>query len=644
MDEEDFRTTLAYTKSPKTSKRTSFQDELEAAVNARAGRQRPVGMNTYSDDFEEDDDEDILQELLKTRRKKMDMFKAARIKQKTIHFELSDDEDKEEENIKPKKVSFLKSSRRSESSDRVESSRRSESSDRVESSRRSESSDRVESSRSVRSDRNDFLSHTHSPLTSRSESEGEKRRTSLSESPVPLNSENSLGESGPLFNSPLPLPSEPGEEKFRRVIGAEAPVPHPRRSPTGLVEDTPRPVPRQRAHQSGSSGHDEENGRPETASSRAACSSVSLPVWSTESRSAASAFSIRTGTGGTGSEQQTRQPHASSTTAMTDSSSVEGARGRDLSITGQNKQDRSAESSQECQSQASDDPPHRSATETSVTSQSRPASSRKSRSALSSTSESRYLGTLKILNETQPDAADSLRAAVYQEWLKNKEEKLQVTIRAKKQEEKLKEEKKSEDELNKKTEAKASYEAWREKKQETLREKVREKQETLRKKQKELDEREEKKETAKRVFGKWKREHDELLREQTRKRVEKEKRLKEREERGQQERKRECSSTFNQWSERKKNTIAERTKVERREKGIQLIEEKYEKEERQRTALETYEKWLTRKEFQQKRDLQEKKVKSIVPEEPPPPWSPPNRTVPFGQDRCCNGWSVLDGH
>ncbi|KAL7841478.1 hypothetical protein SRHO_G00251690 [Serrasalmus rhombeus] len=111
--------------------------------------------------------------------------------------------------------------------------------------------------------------------------------------------------------------------------------------------------------------------------------------------------------------------------------------------------------------------------------------------------ENKVLDQKMGLQETQPEAADPLRAAVYQNWLKKKEEKLQVTMKAKKQEEKLKEEKKAEEEMSKKAEAKASYEAWKEKKRETIKEKIREKQEAERKQQKEKEEKEERKETQK---------------------------------------------------------------------------------------------------------------------------------------------------
>ncbi|XP_036914154.1 microtubule-associated protein 9 isoform X3 [Sturnira hondurensis] len=52
MSGEVFSTTLAYTKSPKVTKRTTFQDELIKAITARSARQRS---SEYSDDFDSDE-------------------------------------------------------------------------------------------------------------------------------------------------------------------------------------------------------------------------------------------------------------------------------------------------------------------------------------------------------------------------------------------------------------------------------------------------------------------------------------------------------------------------------------------------------------------------------------------------------------
>nr|KAF6480988.1 microtubule associated protein 9 [Molossus molossus] len=93
MSGEVFSTTLAYTKSPKVTKRTTFQDELIKAITARSARQRS---SEYSDDFDSDEivslgdfsDTSIDENSLK----------------KTINdFHISDDEEKNSP-----KLSFLK--------------------------------------------------------------------------------------------------------------------------------------------------------------------------------------------------------------------------------------------------------------------------------------------------------------------------------------------------------------------------------------------------------------------------------------------------------------------------------------------------------------------------------------------------------
>ncbi|KAL7855775.1 hypothetical protein AOLI_G00193790 [Acnodon oligacanthus] len=686
MADERLRTTLAYTKSPKTSRRTTFQDELEAAVSARASRHKTTESYAYSDDFDDDDDDDILNELLKTRRKKMDVLKAGRLRAKVNDFKLSDDE---EENVKPKKVSFMKTRRRSspvqdEQVEQVDTGK-SGRSDVVGSSDSQGSFPSYQGRNTPQSTRESLTpekDHQDTHLTSQSESptawrnqsespflrnnqsESLVSRKSLSESPLPLNSENRespllLQSERSLFDSPLPLPSEKREDSLRMPVGGdiEQPLPQPRErsarqtSLTGLVEDKPpRPRPRQRAVHIGGNGHDEEDGPVGTPSSRAATSSVSIPLSFTDGLTTTTGSFDRMGSFGSDSVQHAEKHQSMSFSAAQRGyedliGSLEGTGIADLSVVEQNKEEKNSTSFEENQQEGSEDVSRVTTCrqiQSTIKSQDkppscRPASSRKSKSACSYTTESKYLGTLKVLDqkmalqETQPETADPLRAAVYQNWLKKKEEKLQATMKAKMQEEKLKEEKKAEEGMSKKAEAKASYEAWKEKKRETIKEKIREKQEAERKQQKEKEEKEERKETAKRVFEKWKQEHNDHLREQQRKQAQAENRLKEEKEKEQEERKKDCNSSFTQWSERKKDAIEKKMKAEWKKEKIKEIDEKYQKEEREKTALEMYEKWLKRKEFQQKREKQEKKIKAIVQEEPPPPWSPPNRTIPFGK-------------
>ncbi|KAK3523261.1 hypothetical protein QTP86_028044 [Hemibagrus guttatus] len=614
--DEDFCTALAFTKSPKTSKRTTFQDELEAAVNERAVRNRAFHLNFDDDDDDGDDDDDVLNELLKTRRKKIGMFKASRSKTSINDFKLSDDE---EENIRPKKVSFLKNQENSDfrKSDSLRSDTlRSDTlrSDALRSDTLRSDTLRSDSLRSdtLRSDalrsESPFISHQSvteadgldrsqqgSDFTSHSDSSSQQN--SKSELVRKIQSESSACRRS-LSESPLPLYSENSQWKYSSECVSEA--------------TPPTPAPRQRTPHSALSRCDEKDGRTQTPPSRADMSVVSNTFTSCQTAGNSGNYTLQDNV---------------SVTVNTHSRPLESAESTDFSAGEQRMQE-------EYQFGSEVSPVPESGT--SRSSAVRPGSSRKSRSA-PSCAESRYLGTLKVLEqksclqETGLDNADSLRATVYQDWLKKKEERLQVTFRAKKQEEKQKEEKKREEEMNKKAEAKASYEAWKEKKREALREKIREKQEAMKKLQKEMEDKEERKESAKRVFEKWKREHDNLLLEQLQKQVQAENRLKEKKEKEKEQRTRESSSSLAQWNVRKKEMIEEKLKTESRKKEIKEIEDKYEKEERERTALEMYEKWLRRKEFQQKRELREQKMKAITVEEPQPPWSPPNRTVPFGK-------------
>ncbi|KAF6095283.1 microtubule associated protein 9 [Phyllostomus discolor] len=98
MSGEVFSTTLAYTKSPKVTKRTTFQDELIKAITARSARQRS---SEYSDDF----DSDEIVSLGDFSDTSMDENSV----KKTINdFHISDDEQKNSP-----KLSFLKTKKSS---------------------------------------------------------------------------------------------------------------------------------------------------------------------------------------------------------------------------------------------------------------------------------------------------------------------------------------------------------------------------------------------------------------------------------------------------------------------------------------------------------------------------------------------------
>lgn len=678
MDGEPVSTTLAYTKSPKTSRRTTFQDELKKAVSARASR------HSYSDDFENDDDEDckvksddddddILNTLIKTQKQKKERFKAGKTKGKINDFKLSDDE---EENVKPKKVSFMKTKRTSSPLHFEQSNSAGSADGQCSSVHSSQSRNSSQSpSNSYTPEKNQLSDSPFSSLSDkylpestllkndeqsksavrlRNQTESSMVRKSLSESPLPLNSENSQWDSsipftseGSQWDSPVPLPSEKHEDNQKIEKDDEVPVPQPRertvksKSSAGcLLQDvSPRPKPRQKTSNLCDTGQLEEETKPETPDcSRAATSSMSIAFSnrSSSEKSQASTNKCTSVQGPDGDQAMTERSFLSSeqlseNLATAGSAATEESKERNYSTSFEEK----PESSQGDLEQASTTPNQMSRKTTDRPSSSQSTSSRKSKCSYKA--ESKYLGTLKILDQrtqkTQqvPEAADSLRAAVYQEWLKKKEETLEITRRAKKQEQKMKEEKMQEEKLSKTADAKASYDAWKEKKRDVIRKKLSEKQKLINQQQVEMDKKQEKKETAKQVFEKWKEEHDSILKDKIREKKQAERKLKIQKVTEKEERKKDCSSAFTKWSDQKKDVIEEKVREERRKQKIKEVEEQYEKEEKDKMALEMYDKWLRRKEFQQEKEKKEKRIQAILQEEPPPPWSPPNKTIPFGK-------------
>ncbi|KAM3864823.1 microtubule-associated protein 9 [Diretmus argenteus] len=537
MTDKQFRT-LAYTKSPKTSRRTTFQDELEAAVAARASKTNP-DQYFYSDAFNEDDD-DFLNQLLASRKKKTGALKAGKSKAKINDFELSDDEGK---SGRPKKVSFLKTQRLS------------------------------------------------SP------------------------SQDSMA------------PNLMHVSETDSVIEREPPIPKPRQRTFGLnFHTTEEP-----SENTGS----QDLSRPPTSSVSIPLSKDTATTVSSPDRTTARSSSPHRTEGGLSKDSSLVRSEQS--TLLTKSTVDSGSADRPNSDDSKEQEGKYSTSFEEFHEVSEDHSDHSigqlKKSFATRASSSLTKSSQRSKSVCFSKVESKYMGTLKVLDrkvsleDLQPQAADSLRAAIYQEWLKKKKERLSENMQLQKQEETLKDKTKKEKQA-KIEDAVASYEAWKEKKAEFLKAKAKEKQDMLRKEQRAIEEREEKNESAKRVFEKWKQEHDEILKEKYRKQREAENKLKLKKQETEEERKINSKSAFSSWDEKKKNVINEKVMMERRKNKNTAEEERYQKEERDQMASETYEKWLTRKELQQRRDREERRIQAILQNSPPPPWSPPNKTVP----------------
>uniref|UniRef100_A0A673Z9S1 Microtubule-associated protein 9 n=1 Tax=Salmo trutta TaxID=8032 RepID=A0A673Z9S1_SALTR len=539
MADKDFSTTLAYTKSPKTSRRTTFQDELEAAVSARASKKK-TDQYSYSEHFDEDD---VLKELLNSRKKRIDTFKAGKKKAKINDFNLSDDE---EESERPTRVSFMKTRKatsplqdlatpdphKNEQTDGfIGGSSDQKDSDSLHSLHfKNPHQDYTESSASQNSQLKSLSlpsqpSQKESPLQSTSEN------NSHWDSPLPLTS------NGGLLETPLPLPSENSVESKESGTGGKGklatPLPLIRCASLtdSVVEnEPPRPKPRQRTLRVSSQTEaepvavDKETpSRPPTSSVSISLSSIdqgemaSTPTTSSSSKTSARSHSRQGPVGDHNISSKLRKSSSSTVGRQSNSlyKSTDGTWSRDghTSEDSKAKDGKYSTSFEEYQDDSEDHPDHISrlshVTENSIDtrpSSSLTKSSRKSQSVCSYTAESKYLGSLKVLDrkvqlkEAEPGSADSLRAAIYQEWLKKKREKLQETMQTKKEEQTLKEEKRRKDEQAKIDDAKASYEAWKEKKTEVIKAKVKEKQDVIKKKQREIYEQEEKKESAKKVY------------------------------------------------------------------------------------------------------------------------------------------------
>ncbi|KAJ4945185.1 hypothetical protein JOQ06_013720 [Pogonophryne albipinna] len=572
-------TTLAYTKSPKTSRRTTFQDELQAAVSARASKTE-TDQYSYSDDFNEDED-DFLNQLLKSRKERARAFKAGKSKSKINTFEVSDDEDK---HGRTKRVSFLKSKR-------------------------------IDTPLEV----------TTAPELEENDPFDTSDNDTLPDMLLPLPSDNSV------IETPVPDENSNLEESYQSAQLSANNLTHV----STAEREPPKPKPRQRTlglslhpmEKIAESGDSQEVSRPQT-------SSASIPL-STDSSS------NNTWTKGDSALSCSFSKSFSSKSEQSQLSSKytidSGSRDDFISDDSKEQESKYSTSFEEFNAgsgDASHQTSHVREKFDTRTSSSLSKTTQRSQSACSRNVESKYLGSLKLLDrkvslqESQPQTADSIRAAIYQEWLEKKKEKSRENMQQKKQEDILKEKKKREEEA-KKGDAVASYEAWKKQKAQSLKAKVKEKEDAIMREQREIEGKQEKMQSAKQVFEQWKLEHDHLLKEKSRKQREAESRLQFGKQEKEKERKNDSKSAVSGWHDKKKDVIHEIVTMKRKEIQNKSEEERYMKEERDKMALEMYESWLVRKDLEQKRQKEERRIQTILRDSPPPPWSPPNKTVPF---------------
>ncbi|MEQ2261597.1 hypothetical protein XENORESO_012593 [Xenotaenia resolanae] len=412
MTDREVRT-LAYAKSPKTSKRTTFQDELQAAVSSRASKTK-AQQHFYYDDINDEED-DFLNNLLKSRKKRIDAFKAGRSKATFNTFDLSDEEDK---HSKPKKVSFLKAQRSSSMSKDTSASEPHESSN----------DGNVNNDGSLSSQRSTNVNDENSHINPSGEEPANCLITKQTSSLSYQTSDDALS---------FPLPSDgsvvetPGpEEKTRNSVVEETsqtpPVSAPHLNNTVAADsiperEPPRPKPRQRTLGLKSQVSQKKAEEESASQDFRISSSVSIPLSTDASSNIAWTDGDQTASC---SPNKSCSNWSEQSHLVTRSTFDTGSRDGFVSDDSKEQGRHYSSSFEEFIGHPGDPSDQSSHTPKQSFDVRTPSShskmTQRSQSACSRKVESKYLGTLKVLDrklslqESSPQAAESIRAAVYQ--------------------------------------------------------------------------------------------------------------------------------------------------------------------------------------------------------------------------------------
>lgn len=638
MSDEIFSTTLAYTKSPKATKRTSFQDELIRAITARSARQRS---SEYSDDFDSD-------EIVSLGEFSDTSTDESLVRKKMNDFHLSDDEEKNSP-----KPSFLKT--KSVNSDLC----------------REEQELVSQHSEGVSPDVHDDVAGNSS---SKSQDEAQevgkeiiaikpKPRVLTKRSPPPGENGGSCEADSHFKPSPRPRSvkkSSPTEEGDRSVDQEHSPsedsVPSPalpmQNGTTGETEekghsenldledsllqsltssslkDSPgnctSPEPQEKTSMKDHDGEPTElwdslisNENEETS---VLVNSVSPELEQAEEGQVAAADNDedRAKAGLTDDDLTTDPLLSTSPSVITPTETAEPAK--------KANEDRNMKNKKAANGRVS------SASGRLMTSEFLKKSGSTRRSPSTATS-SHYLGTLKVLDQKpsrkqslEPDKADHIRATVYQEWLEKKNVYLHEMHRIKRIESENLRIQNEQKRAAKREEALASFEAWKAMKEKEAKKIAAKKKLEEKNKRKTEEENAARKDEALQAFEKWKERKLEYLKEKTRKEKEYERAKKQKEEETVAEKKKDNLTAFEKWSERKEALLKQKEKEKINERRKEELK-RAEKKDKDKQAISEYEKWLEKKERQERIERKQKKRHSFLESETHPPWSPPSRTM-----------------
>ncbi|XP_058406226.1 microtubule-associated protein 9 isoform X2 [Diceros bicornis minor] len=640
MSDEVFSTTLAYTKSPKVTKRTTFQDELIKAITARSARQRS---SEYSDDFDSD-------EIVSLGDFSDTSVDENSVKKKMNYFQISDDEEKNSP-----KLSFLKTKKSnsditkdkpvfavkndeetapdgcedmvinalSESQNKDQAIEKEKIKMKLKprilpvKNTSSENSSSLEADDHFKpSPRPRSMLKKHS-LREEKDGPGEDKETALHEESEAHSAPSSL----PRLNG---RQLEAEKKAFSENLGPE----DPSLSSSSLKEglgDSFSPGSEEKAsvkdqkedltenHNSLKPSENEENSSliDFVTPALEKCKENQVTTDDLEEEKEKTELIMN-------DDLAVDPPLLKSQSVLISSNATESAK--------KTIEDRNMKNKKSTNNRAS------SASGRLMTSEflKKSSSTRKTPSA---TTSSHYLGTLKVLDQKpsqkqnmEPDRADNIRAAVYQEWLEKKNVYLHEMHRIKRIESENLRIQNEQKRAAKREEALASFEAWKAMKEKEAKKIAAKKKLEEKNKKKTEEENAVRKGEALQAFERWKEKKMEYLKEKNKKEKEYERAKKQKEEETVAEKRKDNLTAVEKWNEKKEALFKEKEKEKINEKRKEELK-RAEKKDKDKQAIDEYEKWLEKKERQERIERKQKKHHSFLENEALPPWSPPSRTV-----------------
>ncbi|XP_055261110.1 microtubule-associated protein 9 isoform X2 [Moschus berezovskii] len=603
MSDEVFSTTLAYTKSPKVTKRTTFQDELIKAITARSARQRS---SEYSDDFESD-------EIVSLGDFSDTSVDEISVKKKMNNFHISDDE----ENNSPK-LSFLKTKKSSNDVRKHEPvvsiknddialddgegmvvnplSESQNKQQEVEKEKiKMETKPRIlpikstssENNSSIEAD-NQFKPSPRPRSMLKKHSHGEKK-DSLEDNKETIPHRELEAHSTPSF-LPRLNSRQPEAEKnaFSENLGPEDP----------WLTSIPSSSVKENLKDSFSLGSEE---KASITDQNEECTESPNCLKSTENEKN---FSIDCVTTALEKPKESQVPvgdveeeKEKAELIMNDDLTAEDPPLLQLQSILRTESSKKAIQDRNMKNKNSTNNRVSSASGRLMTSEflKKPSSLRR---ILSTAPASHYLGTLRVLDQkpsqkqdTEPDRADNLRATVYQEWLERKNIYLHEMNRIKRIESENLRIQNEQKRAAKREEALASFEAWKAMKEKEAKKIAAKKRLEEKNKKKTEEENAMRKGEALQAFEKWKAKKMEYLKEKNKKEKEYERAKKQKEEETVAEKRKDNLTAVEKWNEKKEVFFKEKEKVKIHEKRKEELK-RAEKEEKDKQALEEYEKWL----------------------------------------------------